>query len=231
MKVAIMQPYLFAYPGYYQLAASVDTFVFYDDVNFIKRGYINRNSILANGEALKITFPVVGASQNRKINEHQFEADFSKVIKSIEHAYGKAPNFDAVFPLINAVLTAENRDVTSMCRASVVMVMEYLGLPFRHVLSSAIDYDRDASAAGKLVSICKTLQADTYINSIGGMALYTREQFAEEGLALHFLKMNDLHYVQRKASDAFVPYLSMIDPLMWCTKDDVRALLTQYELV
>lgn len=231
MKVAIMQPYLFPYLGYYQLAACVDQFVFYDDVNFIKRGYINHNSILDNGEAMRITLPVVAASQNRKISEHQFEADSHKLITRIEYAYRKAPHFAELFPRIQKVLTAEDRDVTSICRASIVSVMDYLDLPFHHHLSSNMAYDRDAGRSGKLIEICKTLGADTYINNIGGTALYTREQFSPHGIALRFLKMNDVQYLQRKSTERFVPYLSMIDTLMWCDPEQTRELLTQYQLV
>ena len=58
MKVAIMQPYLFPYLGYWQLIKSVDTFVILDDVNFIKRGYINRNSILVNNNVHMFSVPI-----------------------------------------------------------------------------------------------------------------------------------------------------------------------------
>ena len=57
MKTAIMQPYIFPYLGYFQLVNCVDTFVFYDDVNFIKRGWINRNKILINGKEVLLSFP------------------------------------------------------------------------------------------------------------------------------------------------------------------------------
>lgn len=229
MKVAIMQPYLFPYLGYYQLAACVDQFVFCDDVNFIKRGYINRNSILGNGEAVRITLPVVAASQNRKIMEHRFEADSDKFINRVAEAYRKAPHFPDVFPRIRQVLSAANRDVTSICRASVATVMDYLDLPFRHRLSSGMDYDREAGRSGKLIEICKKLGAGTYVNSIGGTALYTQEQFAPHGIELRFLKMREVEYPQRAGH--FVPYLSMIDTLMWCPPEQVRTLLTQYDLI
>lgn len=231
MQVAIMQPYLFPYLGYYQLAACVDQFVFCDDVKFITRGFINRNSILAQYGTLRITMTVAAASQNRNICEHRFAPDSSKVIETIRHAYHKAPHYSEVFPRIRAVLEAEDRDVTALCRASIATVMDYLELPFRHRLSSAMDYDRQAGRTGRLVDICKRLGADTYVNSIGGTALYKREEFALHGIDLRFLKMRELEYPQRKGQKHFVPKLSMIDTLMWCDPQHVRELLTQYDLI
>lgn len=231
MRVAIMQPYLFPYLGYYQLASCVDQFVFCDDVNFIKRGYINRNQILDQGEARRITLPVIDASQNRLILEHRFEPNANCFLNRIANAYHRAPHFAAVFPRIEAVLNAEARDVTSVCRASIATVMDYLELPFRHRLSSTMSYDRQAGRSGRLIEICKVLGAKTYINSIGGTALYQREEFATHGIDLHFLKMNAVHYPQRPSQADFVPYLSMIDTLMWCTPQQVRALLGEYQLV
>ena len=69
MKLAIMQPYLFPYVGYYQLAAAVDKFVFYDDVNYMKGGWINRNRLIISGQVKYFTLPLVNGSPNNKINE------------------------------------------------------------------------------------------------------------------------------------------------------------------
>ena len=64
-----MQPYLFPYLGYYNLASASDIFVFYDDVNYIKRGWINRNNILVNGQANKFSVPLSEVSQNKLIKD------------------------------------------------------------------------------------------------------------------------------------------------------------------
>ena len=103
MKIAIMQPYFFPYLGYWQLMNIVDKFVIYDDVNYIKRGWINRNRILVEGKPFYIHVPVMKASQNKIINEMEVFVDSSlrkKELKTIELAYKKAPFFDSVYPLI-----------------------------------------------------------------------------------------------------------------------------------
>ena len=85
MKLAIMQPYFFPYIGYFQLIAAVDKFVIYDDVNYIKRGWINRNNILVNNQSFLFSIPLISASQNSKINEIKISEDVnwkSKLLKN-----------------------------------------------------------------------------------------------------------------------------------------------------
>ncbi|MDR6194877.1 WbqC family protein [Siphonobacter sp. SORGH_AS_0500] len=101
MTLAIMQPYLFPYIGYFQLLNAVDKFVIYDDVAFINRGWINRNSILNNGKAQLFTVPLKEASQNKLIHEISIDTDQKwrdKLLKTIQQNYKKAPHFAAVFP-------------------------------------------------------------------------------------------------------------------------------------
>ena len=89
-----MQPYIFPYIGYFQLINAVDTFVFYDDVNFIKRGWINRNKILVNGEESLITFPCIKASQNKEIREIEIDLSdkqYKKILKTISFTYKNSP--------------------------------------------------------------------------------------------------------------------------------------------
>ncbi len=225
-----MQPYLFPYLGYYQLASCVNEFVFYDDVNFIKQGYINRNSILGDHGPLRITFPVLDISSNRLIKDHIFFQNFSKQIKTIEQAYSKAPYFNNFFPRVLSVLESPERDVTKICRDSIEAVMDYLGIAFSHHLSSAMPYDRGSDRAERLVNICKYLGGSTYINSIGGSHLYSDAFFASHDIDLFFIKMEDIKYNQCQKGELFFPNLSMIDVVMWCDPEEVRDLLLKYQL-
>ncbi|CAH9056628.1 hypothetical protein PSECIP111854_01831 [Pseudoalteromonas sp. CIP111854] len=228
MSCAIMQPYLFPYLGYYQLVYSVGNFVFYDDVNFIKRGYINRNNILVNGRAQRFTIPVPGATQNEKINTFEFSSDVRKVLKTIQQSYKKAPYFQSVYVLIEEVLTSPNRSVPYICQLSIQKVFDYLGLDRNYFISSQLDYKREMSAADKLIAISKKLGCTLYVNSPGGIGLYQKDYFKERDIELSFIKMTAGEYAQ--SSNEFVPYLSMIDVLMWNSKEEVKQLLDQYEL-
>ena len=228
MKVAIMQPYLFPYLGYYQLVHAVDVFVLYDDVSFIKQGFINRNSILVNGQARRFTLPVPGASSNTLIKHLRFSDRTTKLLKTFRQAYARAPHFDRVFPIVERVIGREDRSIVEVCRKGLSEVFEYLGLPLNVLLSSDIGYDRNGTAEEKVIQICKALGSDDYVNSIGGMELYSHASFKAKGCRLSFLEMQDVRYDQGQRS--FVPNLSIIDALMWCDASKVEELMNAYVL-
>lgn len=229
MKVAVMQPYLFPYIGYYQLVRCVDAFVLYDDVNYIKGGYINRNWVLQNEQRSRFTVPVPGASSNRKIRELAFAQDTRKVLKTIQQSYSKAPYFDVVFPIIEHVLNNPRRDITTVCADGLSSVFDYLGMEITLLRSSELDYNRELPADERLVEICSNLGSSDYVNATGGQALYTKERFSELGCTLSFIETKAGGYQQGQHD--FVPNLSMIDVLMWCPKADIVAMLDAYELV
>ena len=229
MSYAVMQPYLFPYLGYYQLVNSVNTFVFYDDVNFIKRGYINRNNILSNGKSLRFTIPVINASQNKLINELSFDKNVKKILKTIEQSYKKAPYFEHVFPLVESVLNNENRRVDHLCAKSISVVFDYLGINKDFYFSSELEYNRDLSAADKLIAMADVLKSSDYINSPGGKSLYNKEYFAKKEISLSFIEIEKYEYSQNTGE--FIPHLSMIDVLMWNSKVQIIELLTKYRLV
>jgi len=229
MVVGVMQPYLFPYLGYYQLAFHCDKFVFYDDVNFIKGGYINRNNILCNGKKQLVTLPVEHASSFKKINELIFHSNTKKIIKTIEQAYSKSPYFNDVMPLIANIFNSENRNVATMASNSIKNVLEYLEIQKELYRSSELEYDRELDAANKLYSICDVFDANKYCNSLGGQSLYSKEQFLEKGINLSFIKMESVKYFQ--GGGEFVENLSIIDVLMWNSKDEVIDLLSKYRIV
>ncbi|RTR05328.1 WbqC family protein [Halomonas nitroreducens] len=229
MKVAVMQPYLFPYLGYYQLAKCVDTLVLYDDVNYIPRGYINRNYILYQGRKWRFTVPVMGASIHKKIYTLSFSRNVSGVLQSIRHAYSKAPYFDAVFPMVEEVLEREDRDITDMCSSGIREVLDYLEIGTPLLRSSRMEYNKHPGRSQNLMEICSSLGACEYVNSPGGRLIYDKKEFSSCGYNLSFLEPREVHYNQGK--NEFVPNLSMIDVLMWCSKDQAMALLDEYDIV
>ena len=103
MRLAVMQPYFFPYIGYFQLINAVDKFVFYDDVNYIKGGWINRNNILVNKQKKLISLNLVASSSNKNINEIRIGNRKNKVLNTIRQSYTKAPYFNKVFPIIEEI--------------------------------------------------------------------------------------------------------------------------------
>lgn len=233
MNIAIMQPYFIPYIGYFQLINAVDAFVFYDDVNYIKNGWINRNRILVNGKATYYNVPQLNASPNRLINEvgvNQFSIDYNKLAKKIEITYKKAPCFNSVFPVIQHVLNKEYRFISEIAIESVQSCSEYLGINTKFYISS-IDFPetRGLERAERIKKICYKLGGTTYINAIGGTGLYEKDDFAKAGIELHFLQSKPITYAQ--AGNEFVPWLSIIDVMMWNSREEIKEMLNQYELV
>lgn len=232
MKLAIMQPYFFPYLGYWQLMNIVDRFVIYDDVNYIKRGWINRNRILINGEPRYLTVPVSNASQNKRICDLTIDDSGNwrgKVLKSIEGAYRKSPWFDEVFPVLQDIVQYNERGLADYLRYQLFRLAEFLGIGTVLIGSSRQYANADLSGQARILDICRRENADAYLNAEGGMALYDSSAFIEVGLSLQFIRMNPKEYAQRAAT--FVPNLSIVDVLMAIGSGRVRESLADFSLI
>jgi hypothetical protein len=228
MKLAIMQPYLFPYIGYFQLIHAVDAFVVYDDVNYIKRGWINRNNLLAKGKAELFTLETSGASLHKLINEIGVGGNRLKLLTNIRHKYCKAPFFLEVFPLIEGILHAQEDNLAKFLTNSLQIVCRYLGLEPNWYVSSELGKIPGRKGQDKILNICDLLKADHYINPPGGRDLYDRELFANCGINLSFLRPSFEAYPQFGAE--FVPFLSIIDVMMFNDRISCEKLLEDYSL-
>ncbi len=237
MTLAIMQPYFLPYVGYMQLMKAVDTFVLYDDVAFINRGWINRNRLLINGQEYLFTVPLKDASQNKRINEVHLADDpkwRSKLLKTIEQGYRKAPHYGTVMPLTEKIVNFATDSIANLVHMSLAELNQYLGLTTRLIPSSSIYNNVELKAQERILDICRQTNATRYINPIGGTELYDKATFAEAGIELNFIKAGRVEYKQSvKAADAnsFIPWLSILDILMWCDVPTAQAMLNEYELV
>lgn len=231
VKLAVMQPYFFPYLGYFQLIEESDLFVFYDDVNFITQGWINRNRILINGSAAYVTIPCKNASQNRLICEtdHALEGKTrEKLIRKFEHSYKNAPYFESVFPIIKNVIHLDNPGISELAIASISKTMNYLEMSRSAKVSSSAYENQQLKGDDRILDICKQENAKTYINPIGGKMLYNRQTFFDEGIELKFLKPSFSKYEQFNGT--FVSGLSIIDVMMFNSKSAVQKMLKMYTL-
>ncbi|MFX4284298.1 WbqC family protein [Aliarcobacter butzleri] len=229
MTLAIMQPYLFPYIGYWQLINAVDSFVIYDDVNYINKGYINRNSILSNEKSQQFTLELIGASQNKLINEIEIGNNSKKLLKTIEMSYKKAPYFEIIFSIIEDIFHQEEKNLAKFIGYSLQKIANYLDIDTKFIYSSHIEKDNTLKAQDKILDICNKLEATTYINAIGGQELYSKEIFQEKKINLNFLKTELIKYKQ--FNNNFVPYLSIIDILMFNSVIEIKKIIYKYELV
>lgn len=229
MKLAIMQPYLFPYLGYFQLIHAVDAFVVYDDVNYIKGGWINRNYILSQGNKLLITLPLQGASPNRLIKQIEVSGRAEKMLKTLRQCYGKAPQFQRVFPLLENILIQPEKNLARFLDYGLRQICDYLCLHPRWHISSMLNKENRQRGPDKVMSICAELGATHYINAAGGRGLYDPEKFARMGVRLSFIQSRHISYKQ--LGRTFVPNLSIIDVLMFEDRDQCCRLLEEYDLV
>lgn len=231
-KLAVMQPYFMPYVGYFQLINAADCFVLFDDVAYIKKGWINRNRICVAGRPYTFTVPLVSASQNRAINKHSLFEDGRwryKLLATIETSYRNAINFDDAFPLVASIVLHPVLSLSEFITHSLKRLCSYLQISTQLVSSSCIYNNQELRAQDRIIDICKKEQADVYINPINGQDLYQDQAFRAEGIELLFLQSRVMSYMQ--ALPEFCPSLSIIDVLMNNSQTEARELLSQYQLV
>lgn len=220
MKCAIMQPYLFPYLGYYQLVYASDCFVVYDDVNYIKRGFINRNTIELNGFPHRFTLPVESASINKLINELSYTEN-TKILETIKRAYSKAPYFNESMVIIEKVLKSKERSVSKLNALSITEFFKYLDIDKKLMFSTEMNYDRSRNRADRLIEISKLNKCEQYINTAGGKELYNKNHFRRNGVELSFISPKHKAKEQKN---------SIIDLIMKKSKNEIKELLSEYEL-
>lgn len=232
--VAVMQPYVFPYLGYYQLVHAADHFVFYDDVQFMKGGWVNRNRISNQGQPLVFTIPASGVSSTARIMDISCgvnEKFQKKFLRQLEQEYRKAPYLEPVLDLVGKTLSGPHEgNMSKLAIASVRNVFAYLDIPLRDYVSS-ISHPRVEGLKGaeRVISVTKALGGTEYINLPGGVDLYSEAQFADAGITLRFIRDVSPAYAQFK--HPFLPRLSMIDVMMHNSPDRLRDMLGQAEFL
>lgn len=231
-RIAIMQPYLFPYIGYYQLAAAVDQFLFYDDVQFIVRGYIARNKLQVNGQPWTFSVPLSNASQNKLIEEVRIDLNSwpkwkRKFLRTVDMNYNKARNFENGRMLLEEVLELTDDRIASLAERSVQLVMERLGRTVQFNRTSDLDLRKDLKFEERLIHACQHESATHYIQSQGGTSLYSPHTWRTHGLSLQFIRPASLEYPRQ---GQWHPSLSMLDALLHVPFMELAPLLDNYEL-
>lgn len=221
MKLGIMQPYFLPYVGYFQLINAVDKFVVYDNVKYTKKGWINRNRILVNGKDEYITLPLKKDSDSLNIGQRYLSDSFSlekgKILRKIKQNYQKEVQYAEVYKLLEDIFNFEGTNLFQFIFNSLKIVCKYLDLDTEFLVSSSLSIDHELKSEEKVLAICKQLKAETYINPIGGVSLYSREEFKKNAINLKFLKTDPVFYSQSNAE--FFPDLSILDVLMFNGKE------------
>lgn len=231
MKLGIMQPYFLPYIGYFQLLNAVDKYVIYDNIQYTKKGWINRNRILQNGKDALISLPIERDSDYLDIKDRHISAAFDKkkLLNQIRESYRKASYFEAVMPIAERIINYHDNNLFNYILNSVKEVCAYLDIDTEIIVSSTIRVDHSLKGQDKVIAICKELDATDYYNAIGGKELYNVEDFRKENINLHFVSTNPIEYKQFK--NEFVPWLSILDVIMFNSVEEIREMLNDYKLL
>jgi len=231
MKIAIMQPYFFPYIGYWQLISSVNTFVVYDNIQYSKKGWFNRNRYLLNSKSTLFSINLKHDCDFLNVNERVISPEYKrkKLIAKFENAYAKAPYKASVIPVVSEIINYPNNNLFQYLYNSIIGICKYLGIQTKIVISSEIDIDHSLKSEEKVLAICKELQASTYINLSGGVKLYKKKNFVENNINLKFIQSDNIVYKQ--FDNEFIPFLSIIDVMMFNSKEKINSMLKQYRLL
>jgi hypothetical protein len=232
MRLGIMQPYFLPYIGYFQLIAAVDQFVVYDNIKYTKKGWINRNRFLQSGKDATFSLSLKKDSDLLDVCKRELAADFDRerLLNQLRGAYGRAPHFEQTFPLIEQVVRYPEPNLFLFLHNGIAQVCAHLGITTKIIVSSEVDIDHNLRAQDKVLALCQALDATAYVNAIGGVELYSKKKFQEKGIELKFIQSFPFDYVQ--FGEAFVPWLSIIDVMMFNPMDAIRACVkTNYQLI
>lgn len=228
LKIAIMQPYFLPYIGYFQLINAADLFIIYDNIEYTKKGWINRNRFLVDGRDILFTVPLRKGSDFSDIRDREVSADFNKtrLLDRIRIAYARAPYFSIAYNEIREIVFCDEVNLFKYVLNSVRRVCAWLSIPTRIVASSEVLAEhKSLKSQEKVIALCKAVQGGEYINPVGGRDLYDSSEFARHGLRLSFLRSESVFY--RQFDHRFVPNLSIIDVMMFNSPHQVRPLLQQ----
>jgi len=232
--LAVMQPYIFPYIGYFNLLNSCDVFVLYDDVNFIKQGWINRNRVLNSKNEVMFSVPLVNQSSNLAINEvtvANYERFKVKFLRTIEQCYSKAIHFEVGLDYVTEVLNTEFTSISELASSSIEVAKERLNLQCEILTSSEqFAHTKGMERSQRLIAMAQILGCNRYVNSVNGSFLYDKNEFSNNGVELKFIKPTLLPYRQCNARE-FHAGLSIIDLMMNLSVEEIRTHLDSFELV
>jgi hypothetical protein len=232
LKLGIMQPYFLPYIGYFQLVSAVDTFIVYDNIKYTKKGWINRNRALLNGSDFMFSLPLKKGSDSLDVVQRELAADFDreKLLNQFRASYSRAPQFNQSYPLLERIVRCEEKNLFQYVYHSIIQLHTHLDIKTEIIISSSIPIDHSLKSQDKVLALCKAAGADTYINTIGGLGLYSKDAFRKQGIDLRFIEPRPLLYAQ--FGEGFVPWLSIVDVLMFNPLNMVRSIVSQnYSLI
>lgn len=236
MKLALMQPYFFPYLGYFGLIKHTDKWIVFDTPQFINRGWIHRNRILKPAHGWQyIHVPIEKHSQKTSIMDIKIRnsenwikliLDKLKVYKKIAHYYVQTTE------VIEKSLSVKTDNLAILNCNTIKEVCKYIGIEWDFSLFSVMNLKIDDVKKPDewALNICKSLGNVTeYWNLPGGISLYDKEKFERDNIILRFYNQELNSYNQNR--ELFEPGLSIIDVMMFNSKEEIKNQLNNYNFI
>lgn len=215
MKCVILQPSYIPWRGFFHQIAKADVFIFYDDVQYDKRGWRNRNRIKTAHGPQWLTIPVSASGVQQEgtpINQIKIQNETAwqeEHWKTIEQAYAKAPYFDQYAYMLYEFYKRRTNYLADFTVATTVALASILGLTdTRFIRSSSLD-GIEGTKTERLINILTMLGADHYITGPSAENYIDHKQFDDRGIQLEFMEYNYPDYQQLHGD--FEPQVSIID--------------------
>jgi hypothetical protein len=233
MTLGIMQPYFLPYLGYYSLIKNTDKWIVFDEVQYIRHGWIDRNRILKPGEGWQyISVPLQKHNRETLIKDIKIRNEDwrGQLLRQIEH-YKKAPYYASAIEVLNKAFAIDTDSITLLNTHILKETCNYLGMAFNAEIFSDIQLNMEqVNDAGEwALYISKALNAGTYINPPGGMEIFDKQKFQNAQVELKFLKINLNPYPQR--GKEFEPGLSILDAMMFNNAASINQMLDDYQIL
>ena len=229
LSLGIMQPYFFPYIGYFQLLNTVDHWIAFDDIQFIDKGWINRNRVLHPDIAKEwqyITLPLSKRGQFDKIRDIEIDTrrDWrAQILGKLTSYKKKAPYYLQTIKFLERTLSSTETNLSNFVIKTLKTTADYIGIHTPISVQSEMDLKLGeiAHPGQWALEISKSLGATEYVNPLGGAGIFQEREFVQAGISLSFLEPVIENYSQKR--ERFVPGLSIIDVMMWNSKDAIKA--------
>ncbi|MFT4802973.1 MAG: hypothetical protein ACI9YE_000159 [Psychroserpens sp.] len=232
--LGIMQPYFMPYLGYFSLISICDEFILFDTPQFMRHGWIERNRILKlDGEPSYIKVALHKPNQKDSIQSVAINNAINwkdKIYGQLTHYKKKAPYYSNVIKLLDDIFEQNYTSITKLNHYAVIKICEYLKINTPIKIWSEMNLEVDPVHAPDewALHICKAYNANVYINAIGGKSFFDESKYDNSNIELKFLEQTSIPYEQ--FGNDFVPFLSIIDVLMFCSLEDVRKMMESIKL-
>ncbi|MBN2860277.1 MAG: WbqC family protein [Sphaerochaetaceae bacterium] len=234
-KLSIMQPYFFPYLGYFSLMHYADALILFDIVEYDRKGWMNRNRIQKpdSQDWQYIRAGVEKPSYKALIKDVRLvhnEGWKNRIIRQLEHYRSTSPHYEKVLELVESILSIPSMTITELNRNALVHIRDYLGIecPLSVFSEMSIELQEIEHPGQWALYICEALKAKEYVNPIGGKGLFRLGEFAERAIQLEFIRNRLTPYPQ--PGDDFIEGLSIIDVLMYNTREQALGLIEDYEI-